>query len=292
MPDPRRWIDLHMHSTASDGVHPPSELMRLCAQRNLSAVALTDHDTIAGLAEAAAAAKEEGVELIPGVELAARLGPYSVHLLGYFFDPANTALLAALEQIRQWRRERNNAILERLAHLGIVLDFPSVANADHSLGRPHFAHALVRAGHATDLPNAFTCFLARGGRAYVPRQTLSPADAIAAVRNAGGIVSLAHPCQVRTASTLELETLVGRLRDLGLQAIEVHHTEHTATQTRAYLDIARRLGLAMTGGSDYHGRPGARPPQQGVGFSRVRVPLDLLPPLREIAVNRVPVESI
>lgn len=288
MSDPRRWIDLHMHSTASDGAHRPADLMRLCAARRLSAVALTDHDTTAGLAEATEAAQEAGIELVPGVELAATLGPRSVHLLCYLFDPADAAFQQTLDQIRTWRRERNEAILARLGQLGIRIELRADPRdpPPHSIGRPHMAHALVRAGRAASFADAFSRFLAHGAAAYVPRKTLTAEESIAAARAAGGVVSLAHPCQIRCDSPPELETLVGRLKDVGLSAIEVYHSDHGPEQTRRYVEMAKRLGLAMTGGSDYHGRPGLPPPEQSIGFSHVRVSADHLDVLRSLTNAR------
>lgn len=288
MSDPRRFIDLHMHSTASDGVHPPAELMRLAAARRLSAVALTDHDTTTGLAEAARAAAEAGMEFVPGIELSARFEPHTLHLLCYFIDPDCQELHQALDRIIRWRRERNAAILDRLAALGMDLrNDPELRDAierdrgtAHVLGRPHIALALVRAGYVPSFRAAFDRLLARGSAAYVARRTLSAREALALIHAAGGVASLAHPSHLHCGAQRELETLLARLKDLGLDAVEAYHPDHQPRDTRWCVEAARRLDLALTGGSDFHGRPGVAPPRMAVGFSKAHILYEHLEALR------------
>ncbi|MBX3396301.1 MAG: PHP domain-containing protein [Phycisphaerae bacterium] len=275
-----RWIDLHLHSTASDGGYPPSRLVEMAHARGLSAVALTDHDTVAGCEEAAARAAQLGVEFIPGIELEAAHPRGALHILGYFVDTACTALADLSAAAVQRRAERNREILERLRVLGVNLP-QDVIEPDvprHAIGRPHIAHALVRAGHVRDFRTAFNDYLADGAPAFVPFMLPAAEAVIAAIRSAGGLASLAHPVRLRYGSSLELRTLVKRLRDAGLAAIETIHPSHLPVQTREYHRLAEELGLAATGGSDFHRLPPKQ--EHGVGFGRVRVPYDLLESLR------------
>ncbi|MEE8170273.1 MAG: PHP domain-containing protein [Phycisphaerae bacterium] len=277
MSDPRRWADLHMHSTASDGVYAPAHLMRLAARRGLSAVALTDHDTVAGLDEACRAAADAGIEFLTGVELACTMAGRMIHLLGYGFDSNDAALNASLQRIRSWRDERNRAILKRLSEIGKPLDSADYRAANgHAVGRPHIARAMVKAGYVRDERAAFAQYLGQGAAAFVPRQTLSAADGLTLIRQAGGRTSLAHPGQILFESPPQRDTVIGRLVDLGLDAIEIYHPSHDDHQTRRFLELTGRYGLAITGGSDFHGSAGAAPPPVAVGFSSLRVPYDVI----------------
>jgi len=278
--DGRRWIDLHLHTTASDGAYPPDVVVRWAAQRGLSAIAFTDHDTLAGYEEGAAAARSGGIELIAGVELAARWGDRTLDLLGYGFDPANARLAEALGELRRLRADRNRRMLARLRELGIDLAEDALRGRAASAGRPHVADLLVERGVVPDRKAAFVQYLGRGQPAFVPRDVFPAAETIALIRGAGGIVALAHPSQAGTASPPELETLVRRLADLGMAALEVYHPDHTDAQTRQYVGLAKGCGLRMTGGSDYHGIAGVSPPRCGVGFAPLRVPYELLTALR------------
>jgi predicted metal-dependent phosphoesterase TrpH len=276
----RRWIDLHMHSTASDGAFSPGRLMELAHIRGLHACALTDHDTTAGLAEAGAAAARLDLEFVPAIELAAERTRGVLHILGYFIDPASPALNKHLAEIIARRDERNRGILERLAALGIHLEPDAIAReAAGIVGRPHIAQALVRIGAARDLPDAFARFLGNGAAAQVERRTAPAAEVIGAIRAAGGIASLAHPTQLKCESALELETVLHDLRDSGLQAIEVRHPDHAPAQADDFLELAQRLQLIPTGGSDFHAL--ATRIEHGVGFGKVRVPYEWLAQLRQ-----------
>ena len=278
-PDPRRWIDLHMHSTASDGAFAPAKLMELAKLRGLSAVALTDHDTTAGLAEAAAKAGEIGLDFVPAIELAAERSRGVLHILGYFVDADAPGLKTFLADIVAKRDERNRAILERLAAMGTSID-PAflTATPGTTIGRPHIAEALVRAGAASSFHDAFTRYLARGAAAFVERRTAEAEEVIAVIRAARGVASMAHPSQLRCESHLELVTVLHRLREAGLAALEVRHPDHSADQTRVYTELAFRLSLACSGGTDFHSL-GARL-DRGVGFGKVRVPYEWLDELR------------
>ncbi len=280
-----RWIDLHLHSTASDGAYAPARLMEMAGARGLSAVALTDHDTVAGLAEAAAKAAAVGLEFIPGIELEARCGRGLLHILGYWIDPACDALAEVLDRRLAERHARNAEIIARLAGLGIDLDYDAIcANAGPgSVGRPHIADALIRIGAVPGFREAFDRFLGPDGEAYVALVNLPAAEIIAAITTAGGIASLAHPSTLRYDSHMELRTFLRRLADVGLRAIEVTHPSHTARESRLFAEMAEQLGLVSTGGSDFH-KLGAQA-GKGVGFGRVRVPYDILEALAA-AANR------
>ncbi len=251
----------------------------MARERGLSAVALTDHDTTAGLAEAARAAEEVGIEFVTGVEVETKHRRGTLHVLGYGIDPASAVLQRALAGLVERRHERNRKIVDRLAGLGVAIDYDKIVAATPGgvVGRPHLASALVRCGAVADASQAFARYLAEGAAAWVQRETLSADEAIDVIRGAGGVASLAHPSKLRYESSLELETLLRRLRDAGLTAIEVYHPDHRDGQTRAYVEMALRLDLAMTGGSDFHHARGE--PIGKIGFARVRVSYDLLAPL-------------
>ncbi len=282
-----RWIDLHLHSTASDGAYTPARLMEMAAARGLSAVALTDHDTVAGLAEAAAQAAALGLEFIPGIELEASCGRGLMHILGYWIDPDCQALTGLLDRMLAGRHTRNAEIIARLADVGIDLDYRAIRDAagSGSVGRPHIAGALVRLGAVAGFREAFDRFLGPSGAAHVPLASSSAAEIIAAITAAGGIASLAHPATLRYDSHLELRTILRRLTDVGLRAIEVIHPSHTAKESRLFVELAERLGLAPTGGSDFH-KLGVRA-AKGVGFGRVRVGYSVLEALAAVAGQSV-----
>jgi len=275
-----KWIDLHLHSTASDGQLTPVELMAQARQRRLSAVALTDHDTTAGLAQAAKAAAQLGVGFVPGIELSAEHQPGVMHLLGYFIDPDDDGLRQVCQRLVRARRQRNERIIERLTQLGCHLTMQQVLDlaAGEVVGRPHIARAMVAAGAVKNVKQAFVRYLAKGSPAYVSRDKLSAADAVAAITRAGGVVALAHPAQLGCRNQAELDLLIRRLTETGIHAIEVHHPDHRPEQTRLYMKLADRYGLAMAGGSDFHGPPD-RNHRQG-GFCKLRIPHEWLEQLR------------
>lgn len=283
----QQWIDLHLHSTASDGVYPPANVVEMAHARGLSAVALTDHETTAGLAEAEAAASALGVEFIKGIEIPAAHNRGTLDILGYFIDSSSPALTRLLDDLHASRERRNAAIIENLRRLGIDLnddDLRTPAARGH-VGRPHIAECLVRKGIVTSHRQAFNRYLASNEAAWAPRDLPPPRDVIAAISAAGGVASLAHPAHVGCASHLELETLVGLLRDAGLRAIEVHHPDHRPEQMRLYEAMARRYNLAITGGSDFHSLIGSG--SRGVGFCRTKIPFTLLTALRSFAQTAV-----
>ena len=229
---------------------------------------MTDHDTMAGVAEAAEEGRRRGVRVVAGVELSVRAPSGSLHLLGYFPALAPPEPLSGrLAEMRAARERRASRIVARLAELGAPVDEGDVrARAGGAIGRPHVADALVAAGHARDRQDAFDRYLADGGPAWVPHEGLEPRDAIALVRDSGGAAALAHPASLRMPQR-ELSAYVGRLAAWGLRGIEVHRPEHTPDRRAALARLARAAGLVATGGSDFHDpdgplRPGdtGRPP--------------------------------
>jgi len=247
--------DLHSHSSASDGTRPPAEVIARAAGAGLDAIALTDHDTVAGIAEAAAALPP-GLALISGMELSCRRDGHSVHLLGYLFDPEHEELAAQCRAIRQSRVERAKAMVGRLADLGTGVTWEQVAAiaAGGVIGRPHIARAMIEAGVVGSFDEAFTPqWIGPGGRAHVRRYALDPAAAIALLHSAGGVAVLAHPLAV-TRGWIAGEELIAELALAGLDGVEVAHPDHDMAQRNQLTTVARRLGLAKTGGSDDHGQ--------------------------------------
>ncbi|SDK92707.1 PHP domain-containing protein [Streptomyces indicus] len=247
-------IDLHAHSTASDGTDSPAELVRKARAQGLDVVALTDHDTTRGHAEAARAVPE-GLTLVPGAELSCRLNGTGLHLLAYLFDPQEPALLAERELVRDDRVPRARAMVGKLRELGVPVEWEQVARiaGDGSIGRPHIAEALVELGVVPTVSDAFTPdWLADGGRAYVPKHELDPFEAIRLVKAAGGVTVFAHPLAVKRGRVVP-ESAIAELAEAGLDGIEADHMDHEP-ETRARLKgLAADLGLLATGSSDYHG---------------------------------------
>lgn len=244
-------VDLHTHSSYSDGLLSPAALVAEAVARGVRFLGLTDHDTVAGIPEAQQAGSELGVEVIPGVELSTSLsGGEDVHLLGYFIDHTNPDLLAGLATFAAARQERAARILARLREIGIALDEEEVyaLAGQGTIGRPHIARALVGAGHAADLPDAFSRLIGRNKPAYVPRPRVDPRDAIALVRAAGGVPVLAHPF-----SPGGVEGVLDRLIPVGLRGMEVDYGEYTPADRDTLRQIAARRELIATGGSDFHG---------------------------------------
>jgi 3',5'-nucleoside bisphosphate phosphatase len=248
--------DLHVHSSASDGTDPPAEVMRRAAQAGLDVVALTDHDTVAGHAEArrALAGPLISLTMLPGMELSCKLGGRSLHLLAYLFDADHPDLAAELRRIRDDRVLRAQAMVSRLAELGVDITWDQVAAiaGPAVVGRPHIARAMVAAGAIASPREAFTRdWIGDGGWAYVGRYALDPIHAIALVRAAGGVAVLAHPRAGQEYRVSDKE--IGRLAAVGLAGVEVFHPDQTDAERAGLLALAHDLGLVATGGSDDHG---------------------------------------
>ncbi|MFE2029772.1 PHP domain-containing protein [Streptomyces hygroscopicus] len=247
-------IDLHTHSTASDGTDTPAELVRNAAAAGLDVVALTDHDTVGGYAEAARALPS-GLTLIPGAELSCRLNGVSLHMLAYLFDPAEPELARERELVRDDRVPRARAMVGKLRELDVPITWERVAEiaGDGAVGRPHIATALVELGVVESVSDAFTTeWLADGGRAHVEKHELDPFEAIRLIKGAGGVAVFAHPLAVKRGRCVP-ESAIGELAAAGLDGVEVDHMDHSE-DTRARLrGLAAELGLLTTGSSDYHG---------------------------------------
>ena len=279
-------IDLHTHSTASDGSLTPRGLVQAGLKAGLKALALTDHDTVEGVAEALAAGRELGLEVVPGVEISVQGDghsgrPAGLHVLGYFVDHQHPGLLEGLRTLQAARAERNPRIVRKFNELGIPLTMEEVAKhaGGDLVGRPHFAQALIERGIVRDRGEAFARFLAAGAKAYVPKFRFPPAEGLGMLRAAGGVPVLAHPGLLKL-SLPELESLVRRLMDHGLEGLEALYSEHDTAIRRALTSLAARLGLAVSGGSDFHGD---QKPDIALGLGRgdLRVPPSLLAGLRQ-----------
>jgi 3',5'-nucleoside bisphosphate phosphatase len=243
-------IDLHLHTTASDGLLHPAELVDMAWRAGIKTMSVTDHDTVAAVAEVAAAAGASGIGFVPGIEITAVHEHRDVHMLGYFFDKDDLNLAAFLERQRSDRVRRVSAMADRLAEMGKPIDrerLLSERKPGRSVGRPMVAKALVRAGHVTDTRQAFDLLIGEGKPAFIPRTGPAPADAIAIVAKAGGIASLAHP------GLLKRDDLIPGMVGAGLAAVEAFHSDHDAATTQHYVALAQRMGIAVSGGSDYHG---------------------------------------
>jgi hypothetical protein len=246
-------IELHAHSTASDGVLDPADLVARAAAVGVTTLALTDHDTVQGCAAAMTAGDALGVAVVPGIELSVRVDRGTFHLLGYFREAAPPALMARMDEIAGSRERRNAQILARLAALGVPVEDADVrARATGRVGRPHIARAMVAAGYVADIGEAFDRYLGTEAPAYVAAGALGPEESVRLVKAAGGAASIAHP------GTLLLEA--GQLRDLvaalvphGLDAIEAYRGDTPVEESAAYAALAAAYGILATGGSDYHG---------------------------------------
>jgi predicted metal-dependent phosphoesterase TrpH len=250
------FVDLHCHSTASDGTLSPTDVVELAVSSGLSALALTDHDTIDGVAEAAEAARKVGLDFVPGIEISCDVPrPATMHLLGYGFDPRSPVLLDMTTRLIEGRNDRNPRIIRRLNELGVSITMEEVeAEAGGTVvGRPHIAAVLQRKGYVSSIKQAFDKYLAQGAPAYFDKERLTSKQAIGLVLESGGVPVLAHPVQLRTENDAQLERMVKDLKDLGLVGLEVIHSDHDAALVEKYTKLADRFGLIKTGGSDFHG---------------------------------------
>jgi predicted metal-dependent phosphoesterase TrpH len=242
-------IDLHLHTTASDGLLEPAALMRAARAAGIGVVSITDHDAVDGLEEARRAAPAARLTLIPGVELSAYWGRVEFHILGYFIDAESDALRGFLRKTREARHRRLHAMLSRLQAMGMAVPMDDVLGRarNGNVGRPHLARALIERGFVTSADEAFDRYLGTDKPAYVPRADVSVGEAIRVIREAGGIAALAHPGLHNRD-----EAIPGLVRE-GLEAIEVYHPQHVFGRVARYRRLAGRLNLLVTGGSDFHG---------------------------------------
>jgi predicted metal-dependent phosphoesterase TrpH len=273
-------VDLHTHSTFSDGSLTPAGLAALAKGAGVSSLALTDHDTTDGVPEFLSACGREGIDGIAGVEVSAEVPSGTMHVLAYGFDLRNVPLQDALTRIRAGRADRNKVILDRLNSLGYALGWDEVSSlaGDEMVGRPHFAQALVNRRYMRSRQDAFDRLLAKGKPAYVGRDRLTPEECIAAIRGAGGVAVLAHPFTLGMGPR-DLSEQVRRLAAQGLGGVEAYYSEHTPAMQEQYRAMAESFGLVVTGGSDFHGE-GNPAIRIGRGFGNLEVPDAVIGPLR------------
>jgi predicted metal-dependent phosphoesterase TrpH len=244
-------IDLHTHTTASDGRCSPAELVARAGAAGITTLAVTDHDTVAGCADAEAACRSAGLAFVSGIEITAVREGRDVHVLGYFFDYRSPRLVALLQEQRRQRVVRARQMMDRLAQHGLALNqedvlAPAFADETRAVGRPWIARALVDSGHVATTSEAFDRWLSHGRPAFVPRVGPSPAEVAAMLHHAGGVASIAHP------GLLDRDQWLPEFARSGLDALEAFHSKHDETATAHYLALARQLTLAVSGGSDYH----------------------------------------
>jgi 3',5'-nucleoside bisphosphate phosphatase len=250
------FVDLHCHSTASDGTLSPTEVVRLAKQSGLSALALTDHDTIAGVAEAAAEAKTLGIDFLPGIEISAEYPhPGTMHILGYGVDPDSAILKELTTTLIAGRDNRNPRIVAKLQQLNVAITMEEVeAEAGGKVvGRPHIAAILHRKGYVSSIKQAFEKYLAQGAPAYFDKERLTPKQALEMIRQSSGLPVLAHAIQLRTDNDGQLDRVVKDLVDLGLAGIEVFHSDHNPEWIAKCEKLSAKYKLLKTGGSDFHG---------------------------------------
>jgi len=265
-------IDLHLHSTFSDGSLVPEQLVAEAGKIKLTAIALTDHDNIAGIPPFMEACARCAIRGVSGVEISVDYPKGTMHVLGYFIDCNSPALIAHIEKLKSGRAQRNADILKKLNNLGMPLtmaEIRSFAGGDN-IGRLHFAQALEARGYVTSIQDAFDRYLAKGKSGYAERQRLTPANGVKMILDAGGLAVLAHPFTLEL-SPKALEGQIKELVDAGLQGIEVYYPQHNAGRIKQYLNLTKRFNLVATGGTDFHG--GAMPDIKiGYGFGSLNVP--------------------
>ncbi|MFZ5816828.1 MAG: PHP domain-containing protein [Bacillota bacterium] len=273
MPPPQGRADLHNHTTASDGTLSPAEQVRWAAQQGLAAVAITDHDTIKGWDEAIAAGKALSIQVVPGCELSTEVGRSEVHILAYYFDREEPAMAALLERMRGGRRARAAEAVAKLHALGLTqVSLERVLElGGESVGRPHIAQVLIEQRLVRNHEEAFDRYLASGRPAYVPRPKLTPEEAIAAVKGAGGVPVLAHPGLIRS------DQIVREILQQGILGIEAYHSDHGEQQRQFYARWGLDAGLIVTGGTDSHGPNGGRTVTPGA----VNVALEVVTQLQQ-----------
>jgi len=248
-------IDLHTHTTASDGSLTPTELVRHAQAVGLSALGIADHDTVDGLEEATAAAAEHGLELVPGIEISVDYTHGEFHLLGYYVDFRNPDFLARIRYLQENRFNRNGLMIRKMQELGFEVRMEEVTaeSGGGQVGRPHMARVLVNKGYATSIQDAFDRFLGDGKPLHIPKVKLSPAEAIDLVHETGGVAVVAHPKYLEFPEEAELAAELARLKQLGLDGLECYYSQHTEAETAQYLRLAEQLELLTTAGSDFHG---------------------------------------
>ena len=274
-------IDLHVHTTASDSTASPAEAVRLAKEAGLSAIAITDHDTISGYAEAAEAGKALGVEVVPGIEISTKYGR-AVHILGYYIDPNSEKIAPVLDWVVHDRDERNRKMAELMAADGLPVSYEEMHRRFGAvIGRPHFAEVLVELGLAKDIRDAFDRYVEKGQKYYLPRNFLSIERSIEIICQAGGVAVLAHPFQYKLDDA-GLRELIEHCMESGLRGMECHYSGYSREQCKYLGHLAEEYGLIKTGGSDFHGEV-KKHISLGIGTGSLEVPYKYLEKLREAA---------
>lgn len=280
MENDMKFIDLHTHSLCSDGSMTPKEVVRTAKEAGLTAIALSDHDTTAGIREAVSEGEELGVEVIPAIELSAE-SKTETHILGYFIDPENEEMKKAMEYVKEVRNERQRKVAENLNKLGFdvtIEEVKAIAGSD-VLCRAHFARIMVDKGYVSSVKEAFDKYLGSDGPAYCNRQALTDSEAIRLIKNAGGIAFLAHPHKTKLKGD-ELKEFLVRLKGEGLDGLEGYYTEYTPEMEAEFRGLADELGLLISGGTDFHAnnKPHIK---IGVGYGNLRIPYGILLKMKE-----------
>lgn len=275
-----KYIDLHTHSLCSDGSMTPTEVVKAAKTAGLSAVALSDHDTTAGIREAEEAGKSLGIEVIPAIELSAE-SETETHILGYFIDPENSELREKMEYVKKVRVLRQNEVCEKLRGLGFNITMEDVIRIAGSdvLCRAHFARIMMDRGYVSSVKEAFDKYLGSGCPAYSNRQALTDTEAVKLIKNAGGIAILAHPHKTKLSAS-DLKKFLLRLKNDGLDGIEGYYTEYTPEMEKEYRGLAEELGFIISGGTDFHA---AQKPhiKIGVGYGDLRIPYTVLESMKK-----------
>lgn len=271
------YVDLHLHTTASDGVLTPTQLVTVGGQRKMKIMAITDHDTTNGLAEAFSTAENfPGLNIIPGIELSTDIPGNEVHILGYFIDYSNAEFQAKLAEFRDARVGRGKRMVEKLQQMGMNISWERVQElAQGAVGRPHVAQALLEAGYISEIKEAFENYIGRNGPAYAERYKMRPGEAVEFIKSYGGVAVMAHPFDVMA----NLEPILDELQGAGLVGMEVHYQGYSPELVAELAGIANRRGLLPCGGSDYHGM-GSR---MEIGVGEVDVPIESAQKLTTLA---------
>ncbi|MFA5388423.1 MAG: PHP domain-containing protein [Candidatus Omnitrophota bacterium] len=275
----RKVADLHVHTNASDSTFSPEKVVELALSQHLDAIAITDHDTCSAIAPAISAAKDTGLEIIPGVELTAEMGEAEIHMLGYFLDWHDAVFTKKLEELCRVREERAKEILRKLGEQGIDLKYEDLrqygCTGTGSMGRLHIADLLYRKGKVASIREAFTKYIGNASPAYVKKFKLSPKEAVDMIKAVGGVAVLAHPKTIEMQGK-PLKDILGLLVKEGIEGIEVYHSDHTKRDYAELEGLAGEYGLLMTGGSDCHGLG-----KKKVLLGTVKVPYELVENLRQ-----------
>ena len=280
-----KTIDLHTHTTASDGTLTPSELIAYAAEKGLCAIAITDHDTTEGIAEALFAAEGRELEVIPGIEISSMYDRLEIHIVGLFIDPENTSLLEWLTALRQSREERNKKMLAALSDMGIEISYDELSEfaAGSIITRAHFAGIMLKKGYITSINEAFDRLIGDRCPAYIPRELPDYITSINMIRSAGGIAVLAHPLLYKI-NTKGLENMVSELAAASLTGIEAYYSTHSPSDTKYIKKLAQQNRLLLSGGSDFHGS-NKKNLVLGTGYGSLDVPADLIDTLKGALKN-------